>query len=254
MTVTNFYNIFMNMEIIKKYKGMLALALVVIVGAFFLFYRFYHNDIKALVDFSASYKRFDKAISDFSRPVFASNLEGTPALDQFNKIYSQITASMQDTRSNGDRLALAKEAISLNNYLLDDLNKTDDLERKAADVLIELNTKAAARLSSLIKNDAELMSKTLEIADLSGKELDNLNAYKRAIGDKRAITNKLLQNIVADNGGLNGFIKFLSQKDNQAKIQSQNADLDRLAKEFGNLINDRKTAYACFQALAGIKD
>ena len=44
------------------------------------------------------------------------------------------------------------------------LSKTDDLESKAGDALIELNTKAALRLSSLIKNDAELMSKALEVA------------------------------------------------------------------------------------------
>ncbi len=242
------------MEIIKKYKVLLVVALVVIVGVFFFFYRMYHNDIKALEGFLASYKTFDKAISDFSIPVFASNLEGAPALDQFNKIYSQITASMQDTRPNGDRLALAKEAISLNNDLLDYLNKTYDLESKAGDALIELNQNASARISSLIKNDGQLMSTALEIAGLSKKELDNLSAYKRAIWDKRDITNKLLQNIVDDNGGLNGFIKFLSQKDNQAKIQSQNPDLDRLSKEFGDLINNRTTAYARFQGLGGIKD
>ncbi|MEK7282008.1 MAG: hypothetical protein AAB037_06645 [Chloroflexota bacterium] len=237
------------MEIIKKYKMLLVLALLVIVGVFFFFSRMYHNDIKALEDFMASYQKFDKAISDFSIPVFASNLEGAPALDQFNKIYSQITASMQDTRPNGDRLALAKEAISLNNQLLDCLNKTDDLESKTGDALIELNQNASARISSLIKNDGQLMSTALEIADLSKKELDNLSAYKRAIWDKRDITNKLLQNIIDDNGGLNGFIKLLSQKDNQAKIKNQNADLDRLGKEFGALINNRTTAYARFQGL-----
>ncbi len=94
-----------------------------------------------------------------------------------------------------------------------DLNKTDDLESKAGHALIELNTKAAARLSSLIKNDAALMSKMLEIADFSGKELDNLRAYKRA-------------------------------------IQSKNADLDGLAKEYGDLTSKRKTAYVRFQGLA----
>lgn len=241
----------MNMEIINKYKVLLILVLVGIVGVFFFFYRLYHNDIKALENFVASYEKVDKAVLDFSIPVFAANLEGAPALDQFNKIYNQITASMQDTRPNGDRLALAKEAISLNNYLLDYLNKSDDLESKAGDALIDLNTKAAAlsRLSSLIKNDAVIPPSALEITDLSGKELANLSAYKRAIWDKRDITNKLLQNIVDDNGGLNGFIKFLSQKDNQTKIQSQYSDLDRLAKESGDLINKRTTAYARFRGL-----
>jgi len=135
------------------------LILVAIVGVFFYFYCMYHNDVKALSDFSLSYEKFDKAISDFSVPVFASNLESTPTLEQFNKVYSKITASMQDTLHASDRLSLAKEAISLNNQLLDHLNNTDDLENKAGDAFIELNTKAALRLSSLIKMMQSLWTK-----------------------------------------------------------------------------------------------
>lgn len=236
------------MEIIKKYYVLLVLATVVTVGVFLFFYRMYHKDVKALEDFLASYEKFDKAISDFSIPVFASNLEGAPALDQFNKIYSQIATSMEDPRPKDDRLALAKEALSLNRHLLDDLIKTDDLESKVADALIELKTKAAARISSLIKNDGELMREALEIADFSERELDNLRAYKRAIGEKRDITDTLLQSVVDEHGGLNGFINFL--KNNQTKIPSQNSDLERLSKESGGLINNRITAYARFQGLA----
>ena len=138
------------MENIKKYKVPLFIA-VVIVGIFLFWFRMGYNDTKALSDFSASYKKFDKAISDFSVPVFASNLEGAPALEQFNKVYSQITASMQDTRPNSDRLALAKQAIFLNNQILNYLNETDDLESKAGDALIDLNTKASVRISPLQK-------------------------------------------------------------------------------------------------------
>ena len=156
------------MGIIKKYKALLILVPVVIVGFFF-----YHNDVKALEKFVASYEKFDKAISDFSKPVFVSNVEGAPA--------------------------------------------TDDLERKADEALAELNTKTSVRISSLIKNDAELMNTELEIADFSGKELDNLKAYKRAVADK-------------------------------------NVDLGRLAKEFGDLANKRQTAYARFRELGGLND
>ena len=239
----------MNMESVKKYVVLFAVALITIAGAFLFFHRLYNKDVKGLTDFIASYKKFDKAISDFSIPVLVSNPDAARTLDQFNKIYSRITASMQDTRLNSERLALTKEAISLNNYLLDYLNKTDDLESKAGDAFIELNIKAAARLSSLIKNDGQLMSTALEIADLSKKELDNLSACKKAIGDKRDITNKLLQNVVDENGGINGFINFSSQKNNQTKITSQNTDLDRLSKEFGDLHNKRISAYARFQGL-----
>ncbi len=162
----------MNMEIVKKCKWPL-ITLMVFAGVFFFFYRFYHNDVKALAGFSASYKKFDKAISDFSVSVFASNLEGAPA--------------------------------------------SDELERTADEVLVELSIKASARLSSLIKNDAKLMSITLEIANLSGKELDTLKTYKKAVADK-------------------------------------NADLDRLAKELIDVTNKRKTAYARFRGLLGLKN
>ena len=54
------------MEIIKKYKWLLILVLVVLAGVFSFFYRFYYNDVKALTDFSVSYQKFDKAVSDFS--------------------------------------------------------------------------------------------------------------------------------------------------------------------------------------------
>ncbi len=98
------------------------------------------------------------------------------------------------------------------------IDETDNLEGKAANALIELNTKAVSfRLSSLVKNDAELMTKALEIADFSGREMDNLKAYKQA-------------------------------------IKSKNADSDGLANECGDLTGKRKTAYARFQKLAGLKD
>jgi hypothetical protein len=152
----------MNMKIIKKYRALLIIALMVAAGISFLFYHFYHNDVKALEDFLVSYEKYDKAISDFS------------------------------------------------------INKTDELENKAGDTLIELNAKATFRLSSLIKNDAKLMDQALDVADLSGKELESLRAYKRA-------------------------------------IQSKNADRDGLAKEYGDLTSKRRTAYARFRELGGLK-
>jgi hypothetical protein len=148
----------MNMEIIKKYKVLLVLALLAIVAVFFLFSRMFHNDVKELTDFSASYEIFDKAISDFSS------------------------------------------------------GETVDLESKAGDALIELNQNASARISSLIKNDGQLMSTALEIADLSKKELDKLRAYKRA-------------------------------------VESNRADLDGFAKEYGDWTSKRKAAYAHFRSL-----
>ena len=148
----------------KKYKWVIILTIVVLVGLFIFFYSFYLKDMKALADFSASYEKYDQAISDFSA------------------------------------------------------GETDDLEKKAGDTLTELNEKAAAfRLSSLIKNDAELMDIAQKIADFSGRELENLRAYKRS-------------------------------------LQSQSADLDKLAKEYSDMTGKRKIAYSRFRELAEFKD
>jgi hypothetical protein len=54
------------MEIINKYKWPLIAILIFIAGIFFLGYYFYHSDINKLENFIESYKKFDKAISDFS--------------------------------------------------------------------------------------------------------------------------------------------------------------------------------------------
>ena len=151
------------MGIIKKNKLLLVLALAVIGAFFFFFVRLYHRDVKALEDFVASYKKFDKAIADFS------------------------------------------------------LGRTADLENIAGNALGELRAKAAFRLSSLIKNDALIPPLALDIADFSGKELDNLSFYIRA-------------------------------------MRSKNADLNVLAKEYGDLSSKRKDAYARFQELGGPKD
>jgi hypothetical protein len=93
----------------------------------------------------------------------------------------------------------------------------DNWEGKADEALAELRAKASARLSSLIKNDAELMSITLEISDLAGKELETLKAYRRAVSDK-------------------------------------DINADRLAKESADLTDKRQTAHAHFRELAGLED
>ena len=97
------------------------------------------------------------------------------------------------------------------------ISQTDDLEGQTGDALIELDKKAALRLSSLIKNDAKLMGQALEVANFAGREFDSLMAYKGA-------------------------------------IQSQKADLEGLAKEHGDLTSERKAAYARFRELGGLKD
>jgi hypothetical protein len=94
---------------------------------------------------------------------------------------------------------------------------TDDSESKAKAALAELEAKAAFRLSSLIRNDGALMNQAREVADLSAKELASLEAYRRA-------------------------------------IQNKNANLDELAREYGDLAGKRKAAFARFRQLGGSKD
>ena len=49
---------------ILKYKVLIVPLFVIGVG--FFFFRMYQNDVKALADFSVSYEKFDKAVSDFA--------------------------------------------------------------------------------------------------------------------------------------------------------------------------------------------
>ena len=93
------------------------------------------------------------------------------------------------------------------------ISKTDDLEGKTSKALLELKTNATFRISSLIRNEGEAMKLALEIADLSEKEFDSLKAYKEA-------------------------------------IQNKNDNLDRFSKQYDDLANNRKSAYARFQELA----
>ncbi len=93
---------------------------------------------------------------------------------------------------------------------------SDDVVQKADEAQAALKTKASARISSLTKNDGELMQVMLQIADLSGKELNAAAEYKNAVGD-------------------------------------QSGDISRLANELSDLTNQRQAAYAHFLELAGLK-
>ena len=93
----------------------------------------------------------------------------------------------------------------------------DVLKLKVDEALVELNTKASVRVSSLTKNDGDLMRIMREIADLSAKEFNTLKAVQSALVDRKA-------------------------------------DADPLAKEFADFTNQRQAAYARFRELAGRKE
>lgn len=90
---------------------------------------------------------------------------------------------------------------------------TDGLESKANQALVVLNSKAAARISSLTKNDGDLMKLSLDIAALATEEFDTLMAYHNPSNDKGVA-------------------------------------LDLLAKQFHDLTNQRQAAYARYVELA----
>jgi len=90
----------------------------------------------------------------------------------------------------------------------------DEPEGTAGIAAADLASKASLRLSSLIKNDASLMSQAVEVADLARREIESLRAYRLG-------------------------------------IKNENADVDELAEASRALTDRRKEAYARFQELGG---
>jgi hypothetical protein len=156
------------MKTAKPYKWLLILVPVVAAVVFLFFFRMYHDDIKALKGFMASYEYFDKVIDSYT------------------------------AKGWFDALGKAGEAV------------------------IELQANASLRLSSLIKNDAELMDQAREVADLSRRELDSLKAYDAMPRSRNPGPDEV-------------------------------AKEDKLGKEYGVLRGNRKAAYARFRELAGIR-
>ena len=129
---------------------------------------------------------------------FRTYLSDVRALTGFETSYHNYDQAMADF----SRPVLAAEPTAA------------DLENKADETLFELKFTASVKISSLIKNDAELMSTALQIASLSDKELAALKTYKNAAAEK-------------------------------------NANLTELAKQFADWSHQRQAAYAHFMDLAG---
>jgi hypothetical protein len=65
------------------------------------------------------------------------------------------------------------------------------LQTGADQALADLQAKAAARISSLIKNEKEVMRTTQNIAELSAKELAALRAYQKAAEAQSSVPDQL---------------------------------------------------------------
>lgn len=94
---------------------------------------------------------------------------------------------------------------------------SNNIERQADEALADLTRKASVRISSLTKNDGEMMKSSLEIADLAAKEIAALKEYRSALADG-------------------------------------SADSGRFGTEFTDLQNQRKAAYHHYLDLAGVKE
>ncbi len=92
-----------------------------------------------------------------------------------------------------------------------------DLEQNAAAALVELNTRAAAQISSITLHDGDLMKTMAKVSDLCAQELDALRAY-------------------------------------QAAAVAKNADAPNLAQAFNALTSQRRAAYVLFREFAGLND
>lgn len=234
------------MEYLKKYKEFVVLILVIIFGLFFYVNQ---NNNQAITDFVSSYKKFDEAITYFTVAIYIPDDFGkNQNFLELDNIFSQIIGTFNKSASTDERLKLAKRALLLNMKEIDNLNQAGTLETEADITLIELSKKAAA-----IKND-DIRNTAIEISNVSKKEMDNIIAYRNVIQEKRNYTNDFFQKIIDDNGKLVKLLNFIKQEENPSKVENQNEKLDQLSKAFGNLNRDRKTAYARFEGLSGIKD
>jgi hypothetical protein len=76
----------------KKYILLLILSLIGLVGIALFFFYFSHHDSKALIEFSAAYENYDRAISGFSNAVFTSHQDGSPVTEGLEQNADQAFA------------------------------------------------------------------------------------------------------------------------------------------------------------------
>lgn len=148
------------MDIYKIAKAFLVIVLIGAAAVFFFFYRMGQNDAKKLVDFLIAYDRFDKAITDFSIPVLASNSGAAPATDDLERYADEALAELNTkasarisslTKHDGEIMSITREIADLCGKELDTLklykiaavNKNADLEMLAKELMDIKNKRRA---------------------------------------------------------------------------------------------------------------
>ena len=108
------------MEIVKKYKWLLIIVLVLLAGIFSFFIRMYQNDMSVLTGFVASYERFDKAISAFSISSTDELENGTR--DAFRELNTKATFRISSLIKNEkEAMAQAREVADFSGRELNSL-------------------------------------------------------------------------------------------------------------------------------------
>jgi len=151
----------MNMDINKISKAILVIALIGAAAVFSFFYRMGQNDAKKLADFLIAYDKFDKAITDFSIPLLASNSEAPLAADDLERNADEALAELNIkasarisslTKHDGEIMSITREIADLCGKELDTLklfkgavaNKNADLEMLAKE-LTDITNKRQAK-------------------------------------------------------------------------------------------------------------
>src|SRR5437763_14713089 len=111
------------MRIVKVYWLLivgLVVGLVVVAGVFSFGYRLYHNDIRTLTEFSASYENFDNAISAFAVNKNAeSESKASDALIDLNAKATFRLSSL--IKNDAEAMTQAPEIADLSGRELDSL-------------------------------------------------------------------------------------------------------------------------------------
>jgi hypothetical protein len=148
------------MKTIHKKKLLLVLALVVMMAFFFFFIRLYHHDVKALEDFVASYKKFDKAISDFS-------------ISKTDELENKANNALTELNANS---ALKLSSLIKNDALI------PPLALEIADFSGKELTSLGSCKRALHGKNADLKLLTKECSELSGKRKDAYAHFQKLAG------------------------------------------------------------------------
>lgn len=157
------------MGIVKKYLWLVIFVLLVLTG-FFSFFIHFHHDVKAITDFSYSYDKFDKTISDFSMSVFASNLDSKPAIEDLER------------NANGALIELKIKASERISSLIKNDAEFMNTELEIADFSgKELAVLDSCKRARYDKRDAEVDKLAKEFSDLKNKRTTAYTRFQQLV-------------------------------------------------------------------------